>query len=184
MKTKPIHPDFEAMPEVDYTGKLDKPVNYENTLDEIIRGLKNPEVRRRMGDELMNEVFIRAYNYTSMMFAGYNRLAYICMMYADTVKRNLMHRILEDEYPRQYLIGIKICSMDGQGPVTVKSPYMILGAYNADKAINDYKSNVPLTDYYSPHIVAYKEDGGEWQLLSEIVTRDDMRRILSEARQK
>ena len=43
-----------------------------------------------MGEELIREVYIRAYNFTSMMFAGYNRLSYISMMYAEEVKKRVL----------------------------------------------------------------------------------------------
>lgn len=184
MKIKPLHPDFEAMPEVDFTGKLNNPVSYDNSFDEIVAGLKNPEVRRNMGDALVNEIFVRAYNYTAAMFAGYNRLSYICMMYAEEVKKSLLRMTLDEEYPRQYLLGIKACTMDGTGPVTIKPPYLVIGADTADKAETTYKSNVPLTDYYGCHIVAYREGSGNWQLLSEIVTRADMQQMLGVAAHK
>lgn len=92
---KPEAADFKDMPEVDYTGKLNSPVNYNNTFDEIVEGLKNPVVYDKMGEELIRELYIRAYNYTAMMFAGYNRLSYICMMYAEELKNRLLKMVFE-----------------------------------------------------------------------------------------
>ena len=108
MKLKPLSGDFEAMPEVDFWGKLDTPVSYSNSFDEIIQGLRTPEVRRCMGEELIREVYIRAYNFTSMMFAGYNRLSYISMMYAEEVKKRVLRITLEEEYSREFLVGLKV----------------------------------------------------------------------------
>ncbi|MBQ8189284.1 MAG: hypothetical protein IJZ44_05855 [Lachnospiraceae bacterium] len=180
MKLKPLSGDFEAMPEVDFWGKLDTPVSYSNSFDEIIQGLRNPEVRRCMGEELIREVYIRAYNFTSMMFAGYNSLSYISMMYAEEVKKRVLRITLEEEYSREFLVGLKVCALDGRGPVTIRPPYLKVGAETAEQAVEKYNKNVPLTSFYPAHIIAYHEEKGEWVLLSELVTADDMQKMLNE----
>ncbi len=178
MKLKPLSGDFEAMPEVDYSGKLDNPVSYNNSFDEIIQGLRNPEVRRCMGEELIREVYIRAYNFTSMTFAGYNRLSYISMMYAEEVKKQVLRMTLEEEFSREFLVGLKVCALDGRGPVVIRPPYLKVGAESAEQAVEKYNKNVPLTSYYPAHIIAYHEKEGEWVLLSELVTVNDMQKML------
>lgn len=184
LKLKPMTSDFEAMPEIDFEGKLNNPVTYINSFDEIVQGLRNPDLRRKMGEELMREIFVRAYNYTAMMFAGYNRLSYICMMYAEEVKKTVGRMVLDEEYVRTFLIGLKVCGMDGKGPLAIKEPYLIVGADMADKAVQKYHEAVPLTAYFTPHVIACQENGGDWQLLSELVTESDMKKMLEEARRQ
>ena len=82
MKVRPNHSDFEAMPVIDFTGKLDTPIAYDNTYEQLLEGMKNEEFRSRIGDSVQTEVFNRAYNHVAKIFAGYNRLSYICMMMA------------------------------------------------------------------------------------------------------
>ena len=177
MKLKPLVNDFEAMSEIDYSGKLNTPVSYDNSFEDIVQGLRNPEVRRKMGDELLREIYIRAYNYTAMMFAGYNRLSYICMMYAEEVKKEVIRMTLDKEYDRTFLVGLKVFAMDGRGPVVVKEPFLRIEAGNAEEAVRKYNEDVPLTSYYPAHVVAYREDKGDWQLLSELVTREQLERM-------
>lgn len=86
LKVKPQGTDFEYMPEIDFTGKLDNPDVYNNTFNELVVGMQNPVFVRNMGQEAVREVFNRAYNYAALMFAGYNRRAYLCMSYAEVVK--------------------------------------------------------------------------------------------------
>lgn len=180
MKLKPLSADFEAMPEIDFTDKLNNPVSYVNTFDEIVQGLRNPEVKRRMGEELMDEIFIRAYNYTVTMFAGYNCLSYICMMYAEELKRRVSCMVLDLEFSRTFLVGLKVCGMDGRGPVVVTEPYLTIEADTAEQAVQRYTADVPVTAYWPAHVVAYREKGGNWQLLSDIVTAEEMKRMLND----
>ena len=77
MKLKPSNADFAGFPVLDFTGKLDNSVSFSNSYEELLRGMRNPDYRRNIGDSIINEIYVRAYNYTSLMFAGYNRLAYI-----------------------------------------------------------------------------------------------------------
>ena len=93
MKIKPLHPDFKDFPEIDFTGRLNKMVTYENSYEELLQGMLNPYFRKNMGDSAVEEIYVRAYNYTATMFAGYNRLAYICVMYAEEVKRCFLHEV-------------------------------------------------------------------------------------------
>lgn len=90
LKVKPQGADFADMPEIDFTGQLDNPDAYNNTFDELIVGMQNPVFVHNMGREAVREVFNRAYNFAALMFAGYNRRAYLCMSYAEEVKNRFV----------------------------------------------------------------------------------------------
>lgn len=166
MKLKPSNTDFAGFPVLDFTGNLDNPVSYSNSYEELLRGMRNPDYRRNIGDSIINEIYVRAYNYTSLMFAGYNRLAYISMMYAEEVKRVFLQSILDEEWNHKYLIGLMTCDMSGRGPVHIKEPFLIVGADTEADAEDKYNSLVPLTSYYPCHIIARWNEKDGWQLCS------------------
>lgn len=89
LKVKPEHEDFNNMPVVDFTGKLDNPVMYNNTFNELIVAMQNPVYVRIMDDAPIREIFDRAYNHAQELFASYNRRAYICLKYADEVRKRV-----------------------------------------------------------------------------------------------
>ena len=174
MKLKPSHTDFAGFPVLDFTGKLDKPVAFSNSYEELLRGMRNPDYRRNIGDSIINEIYVRAYNYTSLRFAGYNRLAYISMMYAEEVKRFFLQSILDEEWSHKYLIGLMTCDMSGRGPILIKEPFLIVGADTEDDAEDNYNSLVPLTTYYPCHIMARWSEKSGWEGCSDHI---DMERI-------
>lgn len=180
MKLKPQHADFAAFPEIDFRGKLDNPVSYQNSYAELVSGMKNPVFRRNMGDAAVQEIFTRAYNYTALMFAGYNRLSYICMMYAEEVKKQFMADTKADGWFHHYLIGLMTCDMAGLTHPNIKEPFLIIGGEDRGKAIDRYNELVPLTAYYPAHVIAYKNGDGAWTLDSRIVTEQRMIQIVEQ----
>lgn len=90
LKVKPEHEDFKNMPVVDFEGKLDSPVMYNNTFNELIVAMQNPVYTRNMGDAAICEIFDRAYNHAQQLFSGYNRRAYICLKYADAIRARVL----------------------------------------------------------------------------------------------
>ena len=180
MKLKPQHADFAAFPEIDFTGKLDNPVSYQNSYCELVEGMKNPVFRKNMADAAVQEIYIRAYNYTALMFAGYNRLAYICMMYAEEVKNRFLEDTKTDGWLNHYLIGLMTCDMAGLSHPNIKEPFLIIGADEKENAIERYNELVPLTSYYSAHIIASKEWNGTWKLESNIVSVGRMEQIVKQ----
>ena len=178
MKFKPAHSDFEAFPVVDFTGMLDKPVSFSNTYEELVRGMRNMDFRRNIGDSIIKEVYVRAYNHTSQIFAGYNRLAYISMMYAEEVKRHFLRSILDEEWSHKYLVGLMTCDMSGRGPVHIREPFLIVGADTETDAEDKYNSLVPLTTYYPGHIIARWNEKDGWQLCSAHISEKKMNDLI------
>lgn len=178
MKIKPQHADFVSFPEIDFRGKLNTPVSYQNTYIELVTGMKNPIFRKNMADAAVQEVYARAYNYTAMMFAGYNRLSYICMMYAEEVKKCFLKDVFESQYSNHYLIGLLTCDMAGLTHPSIKEPYVIVDADNEEQAVEIYNTLVPLTAYYSAHVVAHKKEGETWNLCSQFTTVGRINQII------
>lgn len=178
MKIRPNHTDFEAMPVIDFTGKLDTPIAYDNTYEQLLEGMKNEEYRRHIGDSVQAEVFNRAYNYTAKVFAGYNRLAYICMMYAEEVRKHFMYESLQMQWSHDYLIGLLVCNMSGAGEGEIKGPYLIVGADDERDAEDEYNGRVPLSSYYPSLVLAVREKGKDWQVSDDKLSRHELRKIL------
>ena len=178
MKLKPHTEDFKPFPEIDFTGRLDKAVSYDNSYEELLQGMKKTEVRRQMQDAIVSEIFNRAYNYTALMFAGYNRLAYICMMYAEEVKKEFLKQADAPEWNKSYLIGLMMCAMDGRGKGELKEPFLIIGADNEKEAEEVYNGYVPLTSYYSCYVIARQESGSTWQSNDYNISQEVLDNIL------
>lgn len=182
MKIKSQHADFVSFPEIDFKDKLNTPVSYQNTYNELVIGMKNPIFRKNMADSAIQEVYARAYNYTSKMFAGYNRLSYICMMYAEEVKKYFLKEVFESQYSNSYLIGLLTCDMAELTHPFIKEPYMLVDADNENQAVEIYNTLVPLTAYYSAHVVANKDkkENESWNLCSQFTTVDRMNQIIKQ----
>jgi len=90
LTVKPSCADFPALPELDFTNRLDNMVSIAGSFEELLHGYASPKVREMMGEVILNEIFVRAYNYTAMMFSGHESVVRVCIIYADVIKNRFI----------------------------------------------------------------------------------------------